>query len=137
VQQTEQSLDEQLNDLFATSHEIDLAQIKGDTREARLLLADGLAQSCHLLHEIQEIEPLQSVEITDETSKLVELRLLRRRDLLEKFLETEKGLLKLTTRVRRQGAGGTIWISLRAWFATKLKRQERDCAPQLCSRGSL
>ena len=84
-------LDTQLNALYSISSNIELAIIKGQKEQAKALLADGLAQSCQLLHQLQGIDLLKPV-IPSETIR----RMASKGEQVLKFLRLERDLLKQT-----------------------------------------
>jgi hypothetical protein len=84
-------LDTQLNALYSISSNIELAIIKGQKEQAKALLADGLAQSCQLLHQLQGIDLLKPV-IPSETIR----RMASKGEQVLKFLRLERELLKQT-----------------------------------------
>jgi hypothetical protein len=84
-------LDTQLNKLFSTYSDIELAEIKGEAQEAQSFLATGLAESCQLLRRLQEIDVLQPL-----TPSEMILSVVGRTDKIHKFLRIERELLKHT-----------------------------------------
>jgi hypothetical protein len=84
-------IDEQLNALFTTYQDAELAEIKGDTHQLRSLVADGLARSCALMRQLQDIDVLQSVTPSKEIRKL-----LGNKVQIERFVRIERELLQRT-----------------------------------------
>jgi hypothetical protein len=84
-------LDQQLNELFASYHNAELAHLKGDTHQFQSIIAHGLAQSCALMRELRDIDALNSVTPSHEI-----LLLLGDRVRVERFVLIERELLQKT-----------------------------------------
>jgi hypothetical protein len=84
-------IDKQLNTLFTTYQDAELAEIKGDTHHFRSLMADGLAQSCALMRQLHDIDVLHSVTPSKEIRKL-----LGNKVQIERFVRIERELLQRT-----------------------------------------
>lgn len=84
-------LDKRINEIFKCYEDVRLADVQGDPTRLRRRLAEGLAQSCLTLQEVQEIEMLTSVKPDKRTSMI-----LAQGAQLKKFLAVERRLLEFT-----------------------------------------
>ena len=80
-------LDHRINAIFQTYSQVRLAEVENETARVQKLMAHGLALSCLMVKEMQEIEPLKHVVPDMKITKILSLP-----PQMEKFLMVERKL---------------------------------------------